>query len=149
MTDELEPDLRNAIDAVLKDDPPSDWMEESLDKLRQTRHQPGPGKSRGVIAAIVLATAACVLVVLFMNPFRTNDDGQEYVDQPEDAPEQELVNEEPIVPERFDRDAPVRPTLWAYQQAAIDSPETLDELLEEHAGRLLRPTSDRELAGLY
>ena len=138
--DELSGELRKAVEAVLHDDPPTDWAEETLASLRQRNVQTAPGRRRHLAAWIAVGIAASiVIVILSIRPW-SSDRGTSVVEAPPEAPERP--------PEKPQTDL-VRPTLWAYQQAARQSPETLDALLDQHARELLQPSSEVDLANLW
>jgi hypothetical protein len=136
--DELAPELREAVKAVLHDEPPREWAAETLDKLRRHSSRPAPRQLRRTATWIALAAAACFLAVVVLHRTESPDGGREVV---REAPGRQ---DEAI--ELAHGDAP---TLWVYRQAARQSPEALDALLDKHAGQLLRPSSDVELAGLW
>lgn len=138
--DELGPELREAVEAVSQDEPPADWAEETLNKLRQRSSMPARRHWQRVATWLVLATAACLLIVVALNRTWSPRDGQDIVQQ---APGREDKTPELALSD------PREPTLWSYRQAAQQSPEELDELLDRHAGQLLRPSSEAKLAGLW
>ena len=139
-SDELGPELLEAVHAVLRHEPPTDWAEESLERLRQRGRPSPPRKSLRVAVRIVLAVAACVVVVLLVGRSWLADNSPETVD---DASERRKGT--PMLPPSD----LTGPTLWAYREAAQQSPEALDELLDRHARQLLRPSSEAELAALW
>ena len=166
--DELGPELRDAVDAVMHDELPTDWASETLEGLRNQppQHQPfqaTPRKTsrRAKLIALAAVAASLVLVVqferlgmfedvkrlvsnVFTGPEIPEDgnpeDGQGPVDEPPKPPTEVVVPADPDT---------ILPTLWAYQQAVRQSPEALDALLDEHADQLLPASSDSELADIW
>jgi hypothetical protein len=138
--DELGSELREAVEAVLYDDPPTDWAEETLESLRQRGLRTAPRQSRRFATCIALAAAASIVAAILSSRPWLADKGPEVVDKPLEHPEE--------APAFVQSDA-VQPTLWAYQQAVRQSPEALDALLDKHARQLLHPSSRAELGGLW
>jgi hypothetical protein len=138
--DELGPELREAVEAVLDDDPPTDWAEDTLESLRQRTPRTGPRPSRRLAAWIALAAAASILVAVLWTSPRIVNNAPDVVGQPSGRLE--------TTPALEQSDA-AQPTLWNYQQAARQSPEALDALLDKHARQLLRPSTEAELGALW
>ncbi len=137
---ELGPELRQAVEAVLHDEVPPDWAEETLDKFRRLSPRTAPRKSRRFAYWISLAAAACIVAIVLLGRSWLSDDGREVVKNPPDRPKE--------APPSVQSDV-VQPTLWAYRQAARQSPETLDELLDRHAGQLLHRPSETDPGALW
>ena len=167
-SDELGPGLREAVDAVMHDEPPADWVSETLERLRdqQPHHhqfQATPRKTsrRAKLIALAAVAASLVLVVQFERLGRF-EDVKQFVSEvftgpeiPEDGDPEDWQGsvDEPSKPRievvvLADPDT-ILPTLWAYQQAVRRSPEALEALLDEHADQVLPASSDSELAGIW
>ncbi len=139
---ELGPELRQAVESVLHEDPPADWSDDMLDRLRQRSPRTAPRKSRPIVIWIALVAAACLIVFVMLNRSGVENGDRETANndaESQDVPEPREV--QPIV-----EDILPAPTLLAYQMAARQSPEALDALLDRHAGQLLRPSPESELA---
>ena len=121
--------LREAVEAVLREQPPPDWAKETLEGLRRRSPRTAPRKSLLFVTWIALATAACIVVIALPDRPRVVDDGQEVVKERSKPPVEAPA---PMQSES------ARPTLWVYRQAAGQSPETLDELLDRHGWLRLR-----------
>ncbi|MHC4402671.1 MAG: hypothetical protein ACYTG0_23665 [Planctomycetota bacterium] len=138
--DELGPELREAVEAVLHDEPSADWAEATLEELRRGSPRTAPRRLRRFAVWTTLAAAACVLAFVLLRVSWLFHDGREVGGDPRERRE-----ETPVLA----RSDLAEPTLWAYQQAARQSPEALDELLDRHAGQLLHPSSDDEPATVW
>lgn len=132
---ELGSELREAVQAVLHDEVPPDWAEETLKRLRRHSPRTAPRRSPRFDAWIALAAAAGIVAVVLLGGSRLLEDGQEVGSQsPQRREETPVVVQSDVV----------QPTLWAYRQAARQSPEALDELLDKHAARLLPRSAEPE-----
>lgn len=121
-SDELAPELRRAVEEVLGQSPPEDLMRRTLDDLRRpTPRAARPGRRRRTLIR-ALAVALCIAMLVLVGRHRNGGDGQNGP-----APPGEIVRQP----------ADTLPTLWAYHRASRDSPEALEELLDQHAGQLL------------
>ena len=107
-----------------------------IQPARRHRPQRWPRLAWLAAAAVVLAAAGLAWFHMFGG---RNDQGP----RPQ-APPRIAVEDAPSE----DSQIPPRPTRWAYQLAAADSPERLDELLDQHASLLLPPSPDLDLAGV-
>lgn len=136
--DELGPELRRAVEGVLGDAPPEDLMRRTLDGLRRRRPRAArPNRRRHLGVAAALAIAASIAVLVLVGPSRDGGGRREQIPPPQQ-----------FAADRADQ----LPTLWAYHRASRISPEALEELLDEHAGRILVSDSEsvriRGLLGL-
>jgi len=141
--DDLSPALRRAVDGVLRDPPPDDVTSRALAAARQL----GMQHPEAAISALrrrrvvwqVLAVAASIGLVAALVWWRWGGppDGQVVVQPPLSPIGAGNVQPIPQGPEspRGDRE----PSLWAYRQAAGQSSEALDAMLDRDARRLLRP----------
>ena len=89
-----------------------------------------------------LVAAACLLAFVMHNSSGVND--ERYATEDHDRPS---VREPEEVEVTVSEESP-QPTLLAYCLAAGQSPGALDELLDEHAEQLLRPSAGNELAAV-
>ena len=120
--DDLAPELRRAVQDVLDQSPPEDLMRRTLDGLR--RRRPGTVRTnrRRHPLLSALAVAVCIAVLVLVGRYRNGGDGQN----------------RPVPPKEITlQPTDSLPTVWAYHRASHDSPEALEKLLDEHAGRLL------------
>jgi hypothetical protein len=86
--DELGSELREAVEAVLYDDPPTDWAEETLESLRQRGLRTAPRQSRRFATWIALAAAASIVAAILSSRPWLADKGPEVVDKPLEHPEE-------------------------------------------------------------
>lgn len=121
-SDELAPELRRAVEEVLGQSPPEDLMRRTLDDLRQRRARAARPSRRRRVLIRVLALALSIAMLVLVGRHRNGGDGQNGPAPPEEIALQPTDT---------------LPTLWAYHRASHNSPEALDELLDQHAGRLL------------
>lgn len=137
--DELSPGLRKAVDAVLRDGPPEELTRRCLDAARRRRPAKAGRPARRAVYLVAFAAAACVAAALLVWQFRGGGPGREPIARPPSAPQKVPSPEQPV-----DTPQP-SPTWWAYHQAARQSPEALEALLDEHADQLALsgPTSWR------
>ena len=140
--EELGPELREAVESVLHDDPPADWSEEVLDRLRQRSPRPAPRPSRRLVMWIALVAAACLVAFVMLNSTGVDDNGGQRAEDDRKTPGVREHQEVQLVAD----DHLPEPTLLAYRLAARQSPEALDALLDQHAGQLLQPSSENGLA---
>ncbi len=121
-TEELDGELRQAVENVLSQPPPEDLMRHTLDGLRR----PSPRVARATTGRIarlaVLAAAATITVCVWLGGNHHGANGPNGSSPPR-----------PVAEQAMDR----LPTLWAYHRASLDSPEALDKLLQKHAAHLL------------
>lgn len=139
--EELGPELREAVESILHDDPPAEWSEEVLDRLRQRSPRTAPRRSRRLVMWIALVAAACLVGFVMLNSSGVDD--QQLVE--EDLKRPDVREPQEVQPVVDDSRLPM-PTLLAYRLASRQSPEALDALLDQHAARLLQPSSENGLA---
>ncbi len=122
--DELESELRSLIPAA-----PSDRMVNGIaDQLAPAPHSTAEQPS-WTFGAIAFAVAACLALVIIWYPRST-----ETTENPSLAPvssQREALLAKP-------------PTMLAYRQVLVESPDAVDELLDRHAARLLVASSSGE-----
>jgi hypothetical protein len=149
--EDLSPGLRRAVEGVLRDPPPEDVTSRALAAARQVpvlrpeaasptlRRRPRP-------AWRVLAVAASIGLVagLAWWHWRGPSDGQVATKPPSPAAPGDV---RPIPPGPGTPSGDRLPTLWAYRQAAEESPEALDAMLERDARWVLRPEPQSIQAG--
>ena len=130
--DELAPALRGAVERIVSDSPPEDLSQRIIEGLRHHEPPAVRHKARRLAVYVALAAAACLGGVLLVRQFRPVDvnEGQFTEDE---APVDPAESEEPKLELAADS---FPPTLWAYHQAARQSPEDLDSLLDQHAEQL-------------
>jgi len=164
--DELGPELRDAVHAVLQDEPPEDWAKETLERIRQEsrtkQFRTTPRRMSRRAKLVAVATIAASLAIVFQlerfdvledlkhavsSVFSTpdvDDEGAPRDAQHPHIPSMMLPGENVILA-NFDT---TRPTVWTYRQVSRTSPEAFDALLDEHAASMLSDSSDSELAGV-
>ena len=135
---DLEAELRSfrpaPVSSELRDRVASQ-LERTEDMQPVRRHRWQRWSAPALQAAAALILLAFVSAWLYMT-FLRND--QEPSPQ---APPKIAVQDPPAE----DIQAPPRPTRWAYQLAAADSPEELDALLDQHAAVLLPRSPNLDL----
>ncbi len=125
-TDELGNELRRAVEDILGDEPPEDLMRRTLDRVRAQKPTVGRTMKRWFgLAGALAAAAACVAVLALVWQPRTVERRH-----PEQGPWRSIAQAPVDADDRL-------PTLWAYRQASLDSPEALNAMLDKHAARLL------------
>lgn len=132
--EELDPELRRIVEAIIQETPSDTLTQRVLQTVRgrtatDQAGQPRPVELRqkrratpryyaAATAIIVTACAATLLTVaLFVPNSRTPEGG---------SPTQTPVCQD-------------LPTAWAYHKAIAESPEAIDALLTRHAKQVLRP----------
>jgi len=156
--DDLSPALRRAVERVLREPMPENLAERALAAARRVEAQPpqprGLALRRGPRTAWpVLALAASIGLVAVLvwsrwggqpdpNVVQAPSNANPGVPQPVLLPEPPPVSPGPVAlpGDRL-------PTLWAYRQAAGQSPEALDALLDRDARWMLRPEPQSFHAG--
>ena len=141
-SDELGPALRRAVDAVLREPMPEGLTDRSLTAARRLQTpcpepQTPPSRRRQVVAWRVLALAASIGLVAALVWWRWGG-----------PPGPEVVENGPLPPQPIEAPTGERlPTLWAYRQAAGQSPQALDAMLDRDARWMLRPEPQSFQAG--
>ncbi len=133
--EELSGDLRDAVAEILAERMPGDLASRATAAARNCATARRPARRAGLWVALSVAASIAAIALgwqtLRSRPARGPQTGPEprsIVAQP---------NEEPLSP---------GPTAWAYQRAANESPEALDELLDRHARQLLLPDPESAAA---
>ncbi len=138
--EELGPELREAVESILHDNPPAEWSEEVLDRLRQRSPRTAPRTPRRLVTWIALVAAASLLAFVMLNS--SGVDEEQHAQEDQERPHvQEPEEVEVAVSHEL-----LQPTLLAYRLAADQSPEALVALLDRHAGQLLAPSPVNGLA---
>ena len=123
--EELSPGLRDAVECVLSDPMPEELTSRALEAARHRVTRDTRKARRRITSGALLATAVSIALIALAVHFQTGRtrDGQAVV-----SPRPPVIREE-ILP----ASAKDLPTAWAYTQAARQSPEALDALLDRHA----------------
>jgi hypothetical protein len=139
--EDLSPGLRRAVEGVLRDPPPEDVTSRALAAARQVpvlrAEAAGPTLRRRLRPAWrVLAVAASIgLAAMLVWGRRGAPPGPEVAEKGPPAQQREAPPGDRL------------PTLWAYRQAAEESPEALGAMLDRDARWVLRPEPQSFQAG--
>jgi hypothetical protein len=131
-SDELGPRLRDAVERVIDDPVPDELMRRTLDRVRQQPPTVARVSKRPIRLDLVIAVATAASlagVALWMTSELRSKGPAEIAEAPTIDQSMEAR------PESVDESSPT-PTMWAYHQILREDPESLDDLLEAHAGRL-------------
>jgi hypothetical protein len=140
--DDLSTALRRAVEEIVRNPPPEDVTNRALAAARQIGvrrpEAEGPAlRRRPRVAWRVLAVAASIGLVAVLVWGRRGA-----------PPDAEVVKAGPPAQQRIDAPPGDRlPTLWAYRQAAGQSAEALDAMLDRDARWVLRPEPQPFQAG--
>jgi hypothetical protein len=156
--DDLSPALRRAVDAVLREPMPEGLTDRSLAAARRLQTlcpepQTPPSRRRQVTAWRVLALAASIGLVALLVWGRWGGPPGPNVAKKSTTPS-ETREGDPFTPDPgailpVPEAPPVDrlPTMWAYRQAAGQSPQALDAMLDRDARWVLRPEPKSFQAG--
>jgi hypothetical protein len=146
--DDLSPTLRRAVEDVLRKPPPDDVSARALAAARRIGvSHPVAGRAlrrRPVAWGLLGVAASAGLAVALVWWYSRGTREEQVVIQPQRT---EPGNIQPIPPDPRTNQTDRLPSLWAYRQAAGQSAETLDALLDQDAHRVLRPDPQSVQAG--
>jgi hypothetical protein len=125
----LSPALCDAVAEILARPVPEELSRRVLEAVRQ-QVPPKTRRPIGRLALVALLATAASIGVALLGWRLLGSRAPGPIPGPSGPP---AVAHDPAVPV-----APL-PTLWAYQQAAKESPEALESLLDRHARQLLPP----------
>lgn len=157
--DDLSPTLRRAVEGIVRDPPPADVASRALAAARQVGLSQPKGEGPQLpwhrrTAWRVLAVAASVAIVAALAWWHWGgrSDQQVVIEPPRtpDVPSHDRPNAPDSQPLPQGPKAPPGdrlPTMWAYDQAARQSDESLEALLDRDARRVLRPDPQPIQAG--
>jgi hypothetical protein len=120
------------VERILDDPVPEALMRRTLDQVKQQRPTVARTSKRPIerILLIAVTLAACVFgVALWMKFEPRGNDPAEIAEEPTLPRSTEVASESAV-------EWSSRPTMWAYNQAFRENPESLDDLLDAHAARL-------------
>ena len=130
--EELAPGVREAVDCVLNDPMPDDLTRHALESLRHQTSQYPRKSRRRIMSWTVPAIAASIVLIVLAAYFRAvQTNGGRSVTSP-------------VLPTtRHDAAASANDsqTAWAYTQAARQSPEALDALLDRQSRQSITANS--------
>jgi hypothetical protein len=140
--EELSPALRDAVESVLNDPMPEELTGRVLVAARRRVTRSTRLPTRRITSWAVLATAASIALIALAMHFHAGRTPNGPLVQ---SPQPPVMRKD--VPAASPNDLP---TAWAYTQAARQSPEALDALLDRHARQSIsaNPRSSPEQASL-